>query len=114
MAPLQKEFVEIPDPYASKVAYNIYENSESVLYVLFENVPKEKINKVKSQLITVLKTIVDKEDIDMKRLHSVIHRHKLESLSNYENNPHQTLAFMIIGHMLYGKTKDDVSRIFHF
>lgn len=30
VSPLQKEFVEIADPYASKVAYNMYENSESV------------------------------------------------------------------------------------
>lgn len=91
------------------MAYNLYENSESVLYLLFENVPKNKLDKVKPLLSEVLKKIVENEDIDMNRLQSVIHRHKLESLSNLENNPHQTVAFMIIGHMLYGHTKEDVS-----
>lgn len=110
VSPLQKEFVEIPDPYASKVAYNLYENSESVLYLLFENVPKEKLTLVKPRLVEVLKNIVANEDIDMNRLRSVIHRHKLESLSNLENNPHQTVAFMIIGHMLYGRSKEDLEQ----
>lgn len=109
VSPLQKEFVEIPDPYASRVAYNLYENSESVLYLFFENVPKDKLYDVKPLLLEVLNKIVDNEDIDMNRLKSVIHRHKLESLSNVENNPHQTVAFMIIGHMLYGRNKEDVS-----
>lgn len=89
--------------------YNLYENSESVLYLLFENVPKEKLQKVKPMLMEVLKKIVEKEDIDMNRLKCVMHRRKLESLSNLENNPHQTIAFMIIGHMLYGYSKEDVS-----
>lgn len=89
--------------------YNLYENSESVLYLLFENVPKEKLPQVKPRLMDVLKNIVDNEDIDMNRLKCVINRRKLESLSNLENNPHQTIAFMIIGHMLYGYSKEDVS-----
>lgn len=90
----------------------MYENSESMFFLLFENVPKDKLSKVKPLLSQVLRKIVDNEDIDMGRLHSVIHRHKLESLSNLENNPHQTVAFMIIGHMLYGHTKEDVSTEF--
>lgn len=65
---------------------------------------------VSEMLTNVLRKIVDNEDIDMGRLQSVIHRYKLESLSNLENNPHQTVAFMIIGHMLYGQTKGDVRK----
>jgi len=45
----------------------------------------------------------------MQRLESIINKYKLENISNIENSPHQSIAFMIIGHMLYGNTKADVS-----
>ncbi|PSN43334.1 hypothetical protein C0J52_14179 [Blattella germanica] len=109
VSPLQKEFVEIDDPYASKVSYSLAENSESMLYLMFENVPIEKIDLVKDRLIEVLKRIASGSEIlDMKRLQTVIHRHILESLSHLENSPHETVAFMIIGDMLYGNTKEDL------
>ncbi|KAJ9588208.1 hypothetical protein L9F63_018429, partial [Diploptera punctata] len=109
VSPLQKEFVEIDDPYASKVSYSLAENSESLLYLIFENVPTEKIDLVKDQLMNVLKKIENgNEKLDMKRMQTVIHRHILESLSHLENNPHETIAFMIIGDVLYGNTKEDL------
>ncbi|XP_069695441.1 uncharacterized protein C05D11.1-like [Periplaneta americana] len=109
VSPLQKEFVEIDDPYASKISYSLAENSESMLYLMFENVPTEKIELVKDRLHEVLGAIINgTEKLDMKRMHTVIHRHILESLSHLENNPHETVAFMIIGDMLYGNTKEDL------
>lgn len=109
VSPLQKEFVEIPDPYASSVQYSLYENSSSCLYLMFENVPMEKLPQVKPKLQAVFKKMMENEDIDMHQMNSVINKHKLECLSNMENDPQHTIAFMIIGHMLYGNTKDDVS-----
>jgi hypothetical protein len=77
---------------------------------MFENVPTKKIDMVKNRLSEVLGAIaVGHEKLDMKRMHTVIHRHILESLSHLESNPHETVAFMIIGDMLYGNTKEDVS-----
>lgn len=113
VAPFQKEFVEVADPYASTVSCHMYENSESCLYLMFENVPKDKLPLIKPKLIQLLKDILEKEDVDMKRMKSVINKRKLESLSNVENDPHHTIAFFIIGHMLYGNTKEDV-REFEF
>lgn len=109
VSPLQKEFVEIPDPYASKVVYSLVENSVSCLFVMFENVPKEKLPLVKGKLGETLSKILDEESIDMDRMKNIINRHRLESLSNIENSPHNAVAFMIIGHMLYGNTREDVS-----
>lgn len=87
----------------------MYENSESCLYLMFKNVPKDKLPQIKPKLLDLLRNILEKEDIDMKRMKSIINRRKLESLSEVENSPHHTIAFSIIGHMLYGNTKDDVS-----
>lgn len=111
VSPLQREFVEINDPYASKVNYSLAENSVSMLYLIFENVPKGKINLVEDKLVKILGEIYNNDNgIDMKRLGTVIHRHTLETLSNLENSPHDSVAFMVIGDFLYGRNNDDVSK----
>ncbi|KAK2579672.1 hypothetical protein KPH14_011595 [Odynerus spinipes] len=109
VSPLQKEFVEIEDPYASNVLYSLSENSISLLYVIFENVPKPKIPLVKDRLLDVLKQ-VNESGIDMKRMKTVVHRNMLETLSNLENCPHDSVAYMIIGDVLYGNTKEDLDQ----
>lgn len=92
-----------------QVGCAMYENSVSCLSLIFKNVPKDKLPQIKPKLMNFLNNIFEKEDIDMTRMKSVINRRKLECLSNVENNPHDTIAFLIIGHMLYGNTKEDVS-----
>ncbi|XP_050309780.1 uncharacterized protein C05D11.1-like [Anthonomus grandis grandis] len=110
VSPLPKVFVETDDPFASNVSYNLYENSESCLHLIFEDVPVPKINAVKEKLLQELSRILKEEDIDMTRLRSIIKKYKLENISNIENSPHQSIAFMIIGHMLYGNSKKDLEQ----
>lgn len=45
----------------------------------------------------------------MEQLHSIINKYKSENLSSLENSPHDTIAFMVVGHMLYGNSRADVS-----
>lgn len=59
VSPLQRDFVEIPDPYASQIAFNINENSESFLYFTFENVPMNKIDLIPNKLKTILENIAE-------------------------------------------------------
>ncbi|XP_046677319.1 uncharacterized protein C05D11.1-like [Homalodisca vitripennis] len=111
VSPLPKEFVEVSDPYCSKVSYSLVENSESVLMLQFENVPLHKLNSVRCRLTEVLDAIVSgKEPMDMRRLATVVNRHRLECLSHLENSPHDSIAFMAIGDMLYGNTKQDLDQ----
>lgn len=143
VSPLPKEFVEIEDPYASRVTtlsnnslfkktfvlshfwfdaislffqvnYNFSENSEISFAIIFQDVPIGKLSEVSPKLRAVLKKILLDEDIDMTKLHSIINKFKLEHLSNLENSPHNIIAMMIIGHMLYGNTKNDVSKMKNF
>lgn len=59
VSPLQRDLVEIDDPYASNISYNIVENYESLLYFSFENVPLEKVELVFDRLQGVLNKIAN-------------------------------------------------------
>jgi len=110
VSPLQARFVEIDSPYASTVGYNFIENKESAVYLMFENVPKDKIDEVEPELEKVLEELV-KGIIpwDFQRLKTVINRRILEQMSQLENSPHDAVAFMAIGDMLYGNTQEDLN-----
>lgn len=90
------------------------ENSESCVYLMFEDVPLNKLSEVKPKLQELLKKISNEEDINMERIESILKRSKLEQLSNIENNPHNSLAFGIIGQILYGTSNEDVCFFINF
>ncbi|XP_015438659.1 PREDICTED: uncharacterized protein C05D11.1-like [Dufourea novaeangliae] len=109
VSPLQQEFLETSEPYASNVGYYPCEYSVSVLCLQFENVPKPKISHVKAQLQKTLNDVHEK-GIDMKRLKTVIHRRILQTLSCLESNPQNVIAHMLFIHVLYGNTKEDLDQ----
>lgn len=75
MSPLQRDLVEIKDPFASQVSYSLVENSVSALFVMLENVPMDKLDSVKGKVDEVFNLIItEKEAIDLPRLQSVINR----------------------------------------
>uniref|UniRef100_A0A182TCH4 Peptidase M16 C-terminal domain-containing protein n=1 Tax=Anopheles maculatus TaxID=74869 RepID=A0A182TCH4_9DIPT len=109
-SPVQREFVEIDDPYASRVSYNIVENSVSLLYISFENVPLGKEDHIFPKLSQLLSSIASgKEKLDMQRMRNVIERNRLEALSSLESNPHDDIAFHVIGDVLYGSDESEAS-----
>ncbi|XP_043275299.1 uncharacterized protein C05D11.1-like [Venturia canescens] len=110
VSPLQKEFVEIDDPYASNVAYSLCENSISIIYLMFGGVPMDKISLIKDRLVKIIKDVHGSKGIDMKRMKTVIKRHLLETLGNLETMPQHAVAFMLIGDILYGNTKEDLNQ----
>lgn len=108
VSPLYREFIEIDDPYASKLSCDIMENSESLLYISFNNVPIKKVDLVFDKLMSVLKNISDGgEKIDMVRMRNVIDKQIMESLSSLENQPHDAVTFLVIGNVLYGNDTND-------
>ncbi|XP_033227850.1 uncharacterized protein C05D11.1-like [Belonocnema kinseyi] len=110
VSPLQQEFVEVDDPFANNVGYNLSENSEALFYLEFDNVPTKKIPLIKDRLTKILKDIESKKSIDMKRMKTVIYRYILETLSNMENNPHDSIAYTLIGDILFGNSKEDLDQ----
>lgn len=80
--------------------------------MIFSNVPVHKLDVIKAKLDARLKKFVDGEEhFDMSRMQTVVNRHRQETLSHLETNPHDAVAFMVIADMLYGTSKDDVSLI---
>lgn len=92
-----------------QVSYDSYENSECCFYLHLENVPTEKIPAVKSKLGAALARIANEGNVDMKRMKTIIARQQRELTGSFENNPHSAMAHILIGHVLYGNTKEDVS-----
>ena len=109
VSPLQARFVEIESPLASRVGYSFIENMESTVYLTFRNVPKQKIPLVGGELKKVLTELVEgKIPWDRARMETVINRRISEQMSQIENSPHDAVAFMVIGDMLYGNTTEDL------
>ena len=109
VSPLQARFVETENPLASRVGYSFIENAESTVYLIFENVPLEKIPKVVPELRSTLGDLVSgKLGWDKARLTTVINRRVMEQKSQVENSPHDAVAFMVIGDLLYGHSVEDL------
>lgn len=47
----------------------------------------------------------------MVRMKNILERNILEYLSSLESNPHDAVAFLIIGDVLYGNTTEDVNLV---
>ncbi|XP_035793712.1 uncharacterized protein C05D11.1-like [Anopheles albimanus] len=110
-SPIRQNFIENDDPDASSVSYGIVENSRSLLYIGFENVPLGKEDGIFPKLKELLISFGSgKEKLDMTRMTNVIERYRLEALSNLESNPHDAIAFHLIGEMLYGTNNDDFEK----
>ncbi|KAK3088334.1 hypothetical protein FSP39_017783 [Pinctada imbricata] len=107
ISPLQKAFVEIEDPYCSQVEGSIIENAVICTYFMFKNVVKEKLRHIHPKLIEEIRTTWE-GSLDMERMNSIIHRKILECLNGVEDQPHDTIAFNVIGDVLYGDNKDDL------
>lgn len=108
-SPLKKAFVEIDDPYASDVDYELNERLESFLALCFSNVPVAKIPLIKDHLMNTLRDIVAKEDgIDAERMTTVINRNILENLSCWEKYPHDQVIHEILQHILTDTNPDKV------
>lgn len=110
VSPLYKEFIEIPGAYGSNISFDLCENYESLLYFTFVNVPLDKVDQIEDKLNALLKRIsTGEEDIDMKRLGTILDRNALEYVSNLESEPHDTIAYCMIGDVLYGSSPEEVS-----
>lgn len=115
VSPLQRDCVEVDDALCSSIIFDISENLESLIGFTFQNVPMNKSDLIYITLDTVLQNIVSgKEKIDMKRIRTIIDRKILEFFNNLESNPHDTIAFWVIGDFLYGNTNEDVGNFNFF
>ncbi|CRL05318.1 CLUMA_CG017994, isoform A [Clunio marinus] len=111
VSPIQQSFIEIDDPFASRVSYNITENSTSLLFFSFENVPIDKIDFIYERLIQLLVDLANGvEKLDEQRLKTVFEKYILERLSSLENSPHDDITFHVLGDFLYADKVEDFQK----
>ena len=109
IAPLQRELVEIQDPFCSDISCDLLEFSETSLLLKAANVPFEKLSATKDKIKEVLGNIADgKEAINMERMSVVIHRRILDTKDKFEKNPHDTFADIIVADFLYSSKLEEL------
>ncbi|XP_013400143.1 uncharacterized protein C05D11.1 [Lingula anatina] len=109
ISPLQRDFVELEEPYCSNVSYSMIENREMCHMLTFQNVPKEKLKEIKPRLLATIGKIVKREEeIDSKRMETVIHKNVLDSMERLESRPHDQIAGDLIGDFLFSDTGEEL------
>lgn len=73
ISPLQKALVEIEDPYATDLGFDISDQLTTVLNLGLSSVPTEKLNEVAPKVKEVLAGIVE-AGVDMKRMEMILNR----------------------------------------
>ncbi|KAF9967531.1 hypothetical protein BGZ70_009211 [Mortierella alpina] len=104
VAVLNKEMVEIEDPYCTSVDFYTSQRIRVEIRLAFDSVPTEKLEEIEPKFFSILEKIA-KDGFDMDRIAAVIKREKLKLLDRLETD-HMTLAWPCLIHSLYGK-KDD-------
>ncbi|KJE89565.1 hypothetical protein, variant [Capsaspora owczarzaki ATCC 30864] len=105
VAVLQRELVEIDDPYCSDLSFRVERYSDTAHHLTLESVPTEKLGEIDAKLGSVLRRVASGEiTIDMERMASVIHQLELQLLSQADDDPHQLFVGLIIEDFCYGNT----------
>ncbi|EDV28100.1 uncharacterized protein TRIADDRAFT_21141 [Trichoplax adhaerens] len=111
VAPLQRDMVEIDEPYCNDIGFGFHENSESCIHLHFKNVPTGVLNDVKPKMDEIINKIATgQEPIDMTRLQSIISTSVLEYEDSLEDSPHNAIAGYCIADFLYSKSIDDLRK----
>lgn len=108
VAPLQRELVEIDEPFCSSVGMAEMENKETCMTLTAENVPTNLLGEVHHEIMRVLEGLVSgSEQIKQSRMSSLIKRATLDVLDKLEDCPHNTIADHFIGDFLYSQSQAD-------
>lgn len=104
IAPLNKEFVEIPEPYCTSLdIYTAHRVKTNELTVYLADVPAEHLETIDGLVKKALKRIGE-EGIDMERMAMVLSREKRQTLHNLETRADSMVSQAVIVDLLYGTT----------
>lgn len=101
-AVLQKELVEIDDPYCTDVDFYETTRTTNLLEVSFSSVPISKMDVVMDRFFEVLKKVVTSDGIDITRMTMLLKRDRRKMLNQAEGNPHKTFSHSLVSDVIYG------------
>ena len=96
-SPLQKEFIEIPKPYATSISFDSEDRvNKNELRCSISDVPTKHLETIGVAVRRRLDEIAKDEGIDMERMGMVLRREKRRLLSSTETNVSSVLADRVI------------------
>lgn len=108
ISPIQREMLEIEDPFATHISFQLYEHSQAMLLVKMSGVNLDKISEIDAKCMEILNGIADQsEDLDMKRMEVIIQSEFTEELNNLERQPHLAVFEKILPTMIYAQENED-------
>ncbi|KAK6511363.1 hypothetical protein TWF481_000281 [Arthrobotrys musiformis] len=84
---LEKQMVEIPEPYTSGVVWSTEERPNTVIWVELGSVPVDRLEDAEKKLFEVLSKTVE-EPLDLDYLKDCLNRSKRQRKFNVENDSH--------------------------
>lgn len=82
---LERQLVEIPDPYSSGVIYYTEERPDSLIWLQLTSVPTKKLEAAEKELFNILKKTVD-EPLDFDYLKDCLRRAKRQKKFSVETS----------------------------
>lgn len=96
-SPLQKAFVDIPEPLATSIGiYTSDRATKAEMTLYISDVPAEELEMIGDKVKDVLTSIVKNDGIDMERMGLVLRRDKRKMLNAMETGASDVLADCVI------------------
>uniref|UniRef100_A0A0N4Z2N3 Presequence protease, mitochondrial n=1 Tax=Parastrongyloides trichosuri TaxID=131310 RepID=A0A0N4Z2N3_PARTI len=113
VSPLEKDFVQLSDPYASGVQITMTDYLRHIITVKFSDVPVTRINEIHERFLN--KTIeehMNEDKFDMDRMRTIISKQIEEMYLSLEKGGGDDIMRNFITHQIYGNI-DDIKELEH-
>ncbi|KAK9896120.1 zinc metalloprotease [Cystobasidium minutum MCA 4210] len=101
ISPLQKELIEIEEPWATSLGLVYTKYSTSVLQLFLSSVPTPKLDHVQKAVKNALKRVLD-SGIDVERMTMVLNREQRKLLNTLETDASEALITTLLSDFLFG------------
>ena len=106
LSPLHREMIEIEHPYAGEVDSMVLEKSVGIHLLEFSDVDVGRIDEVKDKLMSVVRGLVERRELDMERMRSIIRKEIRQTKAGWEEQPHEAIVGYVVSNFLYGERSE--------
>ncbi|KAK6529763.1 hypothetical protein TWF281_008924 [Arthrobotrys megalospora] len=107
---LEKQMVEIPEPYTSGVIWSTEERPNTVIWIELGSVPVARLNDAEKKLFEVLGKTIE-EPLDLDYLKDCLNRSKRQLKFNVENDSHFFTSPVIYDFLFASRDGSDLLQI---